>query len=218
MPVKNGYVKLPQRETSVPLNRQETSVWYLLFFLWMSELFETGSSRPLEQLDFLPIKEENKTRILTENLEKIWHEEKKACFDRGKTPRLWRCVAKMLPAKEVLLIILFGMVDMIGGILRCLLLGVILSNLSLNDGDKTVMYVCAVLIGVVSMAERTSTHTRSWMSESAGARIACALKGIIYSKVSLLEGTAPGGYLICFLAKWFHQFQLPRKSITVSLT
>ena len=185
MPGKNGYFKLPPEETSVPLNRQKTSVWHLLFFLWMNDIFKTGGSRPLEQFDLLPIKEQNKTRILTENLKKIWHEEKKACFDRGKTPRLWRCVAKMLPAKEVLLMILFGMVAMIGGLLRCLLLGVILSNLTSSDGDKTVMYICAVLIGVVSMVERTSTHTRSWMSESAGARIACALKGIIYSKVSL---------------------------------
>ena len=77
-------------------------------------------------------------------------------------------MVKMTSIKDVLTMILLGMVDMIGSTLRPLLLGVILSNLISsngdNNGEKTVMYVCAVLIGVISMVERSAAHLRGWMA------------------------------------------------------
>ena len=52
----------------------------------MTDTFEIASSRPLQQSDLLPIEEQNKTRILTEDLQNIWLEERNTCFGRrGKT-------------------------------------------------------------------------------------------------------------------------------------
>ncbi|XP_068705945.1 ATP-binding cassette sub-family C member 4-like isoform X2 [Montipora foliosa] len=190
MPVKERYEQLPREEPASTHCRDEISLWSLLFFHWMTGTFKTGNSRPLQQWDLLPIQEQNKTRGLTEKLKEIWNGERRKRVSCGKRPRLWRCVVKMLPAKDALTMIIFGMVDMIGSTLRTLLLGVILSNLISNNGndngDKTIMYVCAALIGIISMVERLATHSRSWMAEVLGARICSALKGIIYSKITLV--------------------------------
>ena len=77
------------------------------------------------------------------------------------------------------------MVGSICAILHCLLLGVILSNLNSNKGDKTVMYVSAVLMAVSIIGGRIFMQFRNWMAEVMGQRICCALRGMIYSKVKI---------------------------------
>ena len=185
------YHKLPREEPTSSLQREQIDIWSLLFYHWMTDTFKTGNSRPLQQSDLLPIEEQNKTRILTENLQNIWFEERNASFSSGKRPRLWRCVAKILPLREIMIIVLFGMVDSISAILRFLLLGVILSNLTSSEGDKTVMYVSAVLMAVTIIGGRVSAEFRNWMAEVMGQRICCALRGMIYSKVKM-QRLSPG--------------------------
>ena len=185
MPFKGGYEKLPQEEHTSTHYRDEISLWSLLFFHWMTDTFKTGNSRPLQQYDLHPVEEQNKTRFQTEKLQSLWREERRAQAQNGKTPRLWRSVLKMLPTKDVLIVVIFGMVHMIGGTLRCLLLGFILTELTSKNGNKTKIYVCAVLMGIISIGERFSSHLQRWVAEVMGARICCALKGIIYSKVRI---------------------------------
>ena len=179
------YNKLPREEPTSSLQKEKIGIWSLLFYHWMTDTFKTGNSRPLQQSDLLPIEEHNKTRILTENLQNIWLKERNACFGGGKRARLWRCVAKILPLVEIIIMVLFGMVGSICAILRCLLLGVILSNLNSNKGDKTVMYVSAVLMAVSIIGGRIFMQFRNWMAEVMGQRICCALRGMIYSKVKI---------------------------------
>ena len=179
------YNKLPREEPTSSLQKEHIGIWSLLFYHWMTDTFKTGNSRPLQQSDLLPIEEQNKTRILTENLQNIWFEERNRCFDSGKRPRLWKCVAKILPFREVMIMVLFGMVDSICAILRFLFLGVILANLISSNGDKTVMYVSAVLMAVTIIGGRVSLQFRNWMAEVMGQRICCALRGMIYSKVKM---------------------------------
>ena len=181
--MKEKYEQLPREEPASFLHREEIGIWSLLFFDWMTDTFKTGSSRPLQQWDLLPVEEQNKTRVLTEKLKNNWNEERKARNSCGKRPRLWKCILMMLPAKEVFIMTIFGIVDMIGSTLRPLLLGMILSNLISSSKDTSAMYIFAVLIGVISVGERLASHLRCWMAEVMGARISCALKGIVYSKV-----------------------------------
>ena len=185
MPNKMRYNKLPREEPTSSLQKEQISIWSLLFYHWMTDTFKTGNSRPVEQSDLLPIEEQNKTRILTENLQNIWFEERNACFRSGKRPRLWRCVAKILPLREIMIMVLFGMVEAISTITRCLLLGVILSNLTSSKGDKIIMYVSAVLMAVIIIGGRIVMQFRNWMAEVMGQRICCALRGMIYSKVKM---------------------------------
>ena len=179
------YNKLPREEPTSSLQEEHIGIWSQLFYHWMTDTFKTGNSRPLQQSDLLPIEEQNRTRILTENLQNTWSEERNACFGGGKRPRLWRCVAKIVPLREIMIMVLFGMVDSISAILRFLLLGVILSNLTSSKGDKTVMYVSAVLMVVTIIGGRVSMQFRNWMAEVMGQRICCALRGMIYSKVKM---------------------------------
>ena len=182
MPVKGGYDKLPNNQEEP--SREKPSLLSLLSFHWMTETFKIGNCRPLEKSDLLPNDEENKTKALTEKLQTLWHDEKEMRQKCGKKPRLWICVWKLLPLKEIFTILILSMTDIICRVLRPLILGIILSNLTSQNRDKTVMYACAMLLGVTSMGKSLATHLRRWIAEGHGARLCCALKGIMYAKVS----------------------------------
>ena len=179
----SGYKKLPTSSQASSLNREEPGLLSVLLFGWMTEIFKTGNKRPLAKSDFLPLNEENRARVLTEKLQNLWHDQRKACLTTGTTPKLWKSVIKMIPAKEVPVIVLFGALNSICRILHPLLLGFILSRLISQSSSKSLMYVCAVLMGVVAIGKGFASHLRCYMPEVLGARLSCALKGIIYSKV-----------------------------------
>ena len=183
MPVKGGYDKLPNNQEE-PF-REKPDLMSLLSFHWISETFKTGNCRPLEKSDLLPNDEDNKTKALTEKLQILWHEEKEMRQKCGKKPRLWICTWKLLPFKEIFTIVILSMAEIICRLLRPILLGIILSNLASQNQDKTMMYACAVLLGVTSMGKSLATHLRCWIAEQHGAKLCCALKGIMYAKVSI---------------------------------
>ena len=68
---KSGYKKI-----SNDGDTEKISYFSLLFFQWMNKVFKTGSQRPLEESDFLPISEENTSRFVINQLEKKWEKEK----------------------------------------------------------------------------------------------------------------------------------------------
>ena len=182
MPVKGGYDKLPNNQEEP--SREKPSLLSLLSFHWMTETFKIGNYRPLEKSDLLPNDETNKTKALTEKLQTLWHDEKEMRQKCGKKPRLWICVWKLLPFKEIFTTLILSMADIICRVLQPLLLGIILSNLTSQNQDKTVMYACAALLGVTSMGRSLATHLRCWIAEGHGSKLCCALKGIMYAKVS----------------------------------
>ena len=183
MPVKGGYDKLLNNQEEP--SREKPGLMSLLSFHWISETFKTGNCRPLEKSDLLPNDEDNKTKALTEKLLNLWNDEKQMRQRCSKKPRLWLCVCKLFHMKDIFTIIFLSIADVICRILRPLLLGIILSNLMSQNQDKPIMYACAVLLGVTSMGRNISTHLRSWMAEGYGAKLCCALKGIMYTKVSI---------------------------------
>lgn len=183
MPVKGRYDKVPNNQEEP--SREKPGLMSLLSFHWITETFKTGNCRPLEKSDLLPNDEDNKTKALTEKLQILWHDEKEMRQKCGKKPRLWICVCKLLPFKEIFTIVILNMAQSICRVLRPLLLGIILSNLTPQNQDKTVMYACAALLCVTSMGGNLAKHLRRWVAEGHGAKICCALKGIIYAKVSL---------------------------------
>ena len=63
------YNKLPREEPTSSLQKEHIGIWSLLFYHWMTDTFKTGNSCPLQQSDLLAIEEQNKTRILAENLQ-----------------------------------------------------------------------------------------------------------------------------------------------------
>lgn len=177
-----GYDKVPTSEHS-PLRQEEPSLWSLLSLGWMNEIFKTGNTRPIQQSDFLPLDKESKARQLTDKLQGIWDNERKTSLNSGKKPKLWKSVLKMVPPRDAAVIMLFGVVNLISRVLQPLLLGFIISSLVSQSKDSSLMYVCALLLGLAAAGKSFSLHTNGFMSEMLAARLISALKGIIFSKV-----------------------------------
>ena len=54
------------KEANHPLKTAD--ILSILTFSWLNVLFKTGSKRPLDEGDFLPLNEDNDTRVWTEHL------------------------------------------------------------------------------------------------------------------------------------------------------
>ena len=91
----NKYRKIASTEHS-----GSVSFFSSLFFQWINILIKTGSERAVDQNDLLPLKEENTTWFLTEELQAKWTEETANSRIQDVKPKLWKSVFKMLTAKD----------------------------------------------------------------------------------------------------------------------
>ena len=181
---KNGYKRI-----STEGEGQNVSFVSLLFFRWMNSVFKTGSERPLEENDFLPLSEENFTGMLTEQLETKWNKEITKCKSNGKRPKLWKSVLKMLSVKEGMLIIFTGILNSICSLLQPLLLGYLISTLiSTPEPQKNyLLYSCALAMGINALIDCLSINHYFYRCELLSVRIRSSLKGLVYVKVSTNE-------------------------------
>ena len=177
---RNGYNKI-----SPSKDKERVSFLSLLLFQWMNSIFKIGSERPLEENDFLPLSEENSASFLTNQLQANWNKEKTRCNRNNKRPRLWRSVIKLLPVKDVMIIGFMNALYSISRILQPLLLGYFISILMSADAKKdNLLYVCTLALCMNSVIGALSMHHGGYRCEVLGIRISCALKGLIYHKVS----------------------------------
>ena len=166
-------------------DKESASFVSLLFFRWMNSIFKTGSERPLDEDDFLPLSKENSASFLTNQLQANWNKEKTRCNRNNKRPRLWRSVIKLLPVKDVMIIGFMNALYSISRILQPLLLGYFISILMSAEPKKdNLLYVCTLALCINSVIGALSMHHRGYRCEVLGIRISCALKGLIYHKVS----------------------------------
>ena len=183
---KKGYETIEADEnddTSSSHPTKSASFLSLLTFWWMNSIFKTGSKRPLNQSDFLPLHEKDRTRDLTEGLQKEWNNHVQECNKtEGKQPRLWKCVLKMVSRKEILFILSFWLMDSICRVSLPVVLGVLLRSLSSAEMDHSLAFGCCLLLGLSGLST-TSTHYSAYLSELLGMRLSSAIKGIVYLKV-----------------------------------
>ena len=157
----------------------------LLFFQWMNSVFKTGSQRPLEEDDLLPLSEENFTSSLTERLQKKWRKENTKCKGNGKRPKLWKSVIQMLSVKDYMIILFTGASFTICGLLQPLFLGYLISALTSTEPQKNdLLYGCAIAMGINALIGNLGRHQFDYRCELLGIRISSAIKGLIYRKVS----------------------------------
>ena len=97
---RNGYNKISPSE-----DKESVSFVSLLFFQWMNSIFKTGSERPLDENDFLPLSKENCSSFLTDQLQANWNKEKAKCDRNQKRPKLWKSVIKLISVKDVMFIV-----------------------------------------------------------------------------------------------------------------
>ena len=166
-------------------DKESASFVSLLFFRWMNSIFKTGSERPLDEDDFLPLSKENSASFLTNQLQANWNKEKAKCKRNQKRPQLWKCVIKLMSVKDAIIIVFTNALRTISDVLQPLLLGYLIYILMSSELQKdNPLYVCAVALCINSVIGALCMHNYGYRYELLGIRISCALKGLIYSKVS----------------------------------
>ena len=155
----------------------------LFTFWWMNSTFRTGNKRPLNQSDFLPLNEEDRTRDLTERLKDLWNYEVHHCSTTpGEQPKLWKCLLRMLSYREMIFLLIFWFLESIFLLLVPLGLGLLLSLLTATELNRPLIYGCCLFIGMAGVFSAT-THYSAFKSDVVGMRFAAAIRGIIYKKV-----------------------------------
>ena len=155
----------------------------LLTCWWMNGIFRTGNKRPLEQSDFLPLNEEDKTKVQTEKLQEQWDEHVRECsITPGKQPKLWKCVLRILSFKEVLFLLSFWFIESVFRVTLPLALGLLLALLQSTERNQPLVAGCCLFIGIAGVLSAT-THYSGFRCDLLGMRLSNALKGIVYRKV-----------------------------------
>ena len=157
----------------------------LLFFQWMNSIFKIGSQRPLDENDFLPLPKENSSTFLTDQLQANWNKEKAKCNRNQRRPKLWKCVIKLFSVKDAIIIAFTNALHSISTLLQPLLLGYLISLLMSSEPQKqNLLYGCTLALCINSIIRALCMHHYDYRCELLGIRISCALKGLIYNKVS----------------------------------
>ena len=178
---RNGYNKISPSE-----DKERVSFLSLLLFQWMNSIFKKGSERPLDEDDILPLSKENSASFLTDQLQTNWNTEKTKCNKNQNRPKLWKSVIKLISVKDVIIIGFTIALYSIYQILQPLLLGFLISILISAEPTKdNLPYVCTLALCINFVIGTLSMHHRGYRCELLGIRISCALKGLIYHKVSL---------------------------------
>ena len=177
---RNGYNKISPSE-----DKESVSFVSLLFFQWMNSIFKTGSERPLDEDDFLPLSKENSASFLTDQLQANWNKEKTKCNKNQKRPKLWKCVMKWISVKDAIIIVFTNSLRSISVVLQPLLLGYLIFILMSSEPHKDyLLYGCTLALCTNSVIGALCIHHYDYRCELLGIRISSALKGLIYSKVS----------------------------------
>lgn len=179
------YEKISQDDKKTRKADNTQSIFSLLTFSWISGVFKIGSKRPLKESDFLDLPEEDRTNQFTEELQEKWNEELERSRHKGREPRLWKAVLKLVSSSNIFFIVLTRLVDSIGRFSQPFLLGYFLSVLMRPDESHYyLLYGCPALIMVAVIVRSLAMHQFDYRSLYLGMQLRSALKGIVYLKVS----------------------------------
>lgn len=150
---------------------------------WMNSIFKIGSKRPLNQSDFLPLRDEDRTRDITERLQEDWDHHVKECRSNGtKQPKLWKCLMRMVSWGEIFYFMSFFFIQSIARVTQPLVLAWIIHLLSFSGTQQSFTYVSCLLLSLSGLSS-ACTHFSFYRFELLGMRLRSALKGIVYLKV-----------------------------------
>jgi len=175
-------------ETNQPSHpMQSANFLSFLTFWWMNGIFEIESKRPLNQSDFLPLHEKDRTGDLTERLQREWNHHLRECNStEGKEPKLWKSMLKMISWKEILYLMSFYFIESVCRVLQPLVLGWLLHLLSSTEVDRSLTYACCLLLSLGGLSS-ACRHYPAYRFELIGMRLSSALKGIVYLKVRVQD-------------------------------
>lgn len=172
-------------DDNVHPQRKANLISYLLFW-WTNDLFKTGNQRPLQQSDFWPLHEEDKTCLLTKQLQSQWVKDLNEHNRTGQKLSLWRSAMKILSPKDLCVICIAGLLDSVGRFLQPFFLGVFISTLMSNTPERGLLCGCAGLMLLIVVMKSVAVHHSSFKLYVIGMRMKASLKGVIFRKVSFL--------------------------------
>ena len=173
------------KKISTNEEREAVSFLSLLLFQWMNSIFKIGSERPLDENDFLPLSKENSASFVTDQLQANWNKERAKCKGDQKRPKLWKCVIKLISVKDTLIIVLTNTLYSVCTLLQPLLLGYFISILMSSEPQKdNILYGCTLALCINSVIGALCMHQQDYRCELLGTRMSCALKGLVYHKLS----------------------------------
>ena len=154
-----------------------------LLFWWTNDLFKTGNQRPLEQSDFWPLHEEDKTSLLTEQLQSQWIKDLNESNLAGKEPRLWKSAMKVLSRKDLCVLSCAGLLDSVDRFLQPFFVGVFISTLMSKSPERGLLCGCAALMLLIVLMKSIAVHHSSFKLYVIGMWMKASLKGVIFKKV-----------------------------------
>ncbi|XP_015778089.1 PREDICTED: multidrug resistance-associated protein 4-like [Acropora digitifera] len=154
---------------------------------WMNSIFKIGSKRPLNQSDFLPLRDEDRTRDITERLQEDWDHHVKECGSNGaRQPKLWKCLVRMISWGEIFYLMSFFFVESLARVTQPLVLAWIIHLLSSSETQQPFTYVSCLLLSLSGLFTACK-HFSNYRFELLGMRLRSALKGIVYLKIPLIS-------------------------------
>ncbi|XP_015763251.1 PREDICTED: multidrug resistance-associated protein 4-like [Acropora digitifera] len=187
---KRKYEPLTTEEEDGNVNdssRSNISFLSELGICWMNSIFKIGSKRPLNESDFLPLRDEDRTRDITERLQEDWDHHVKECRSNGtKQPKLWKCLMRMISWGEIFYFMSFFFIQSIARVTQPLVLAWIIHLLSSSGTQQSFTYVSCLLLSLSGLSS-ACTHFSNYRFELLGMRLRSALKGIVYLKIPLIS-------------------------------
>lgn len=166
-------------------NPRDGASWLsVIFFWWMNDVLRLGNKRPLTEEDLFPILEDYKSEVLVENAERFWFDEIKKSKSQNTKPRLWIVLARLIPWKSTLAMIILKAFSSISFALLPLCLWLLLKTL--NDGpnlDMKLAFMYVAFLGITSLVRAASIQHYDTASELWGLKMKVALIGLVYKKV-----------------------------------
>ena len=167
-------------------NPKDGANWLsIIFFWWMNDVLKLGNKRPLTEKDLFHLPEDHKAEVLVEEAERNWLEELKRTQSKGKKPRLWKAMVRLIPWKSGLVMIILKTLESLSFVFLPLCLWLVLKTL--NDGpdlDMKSVSMYVALLGLTSLIKALTTHHYDYLSELWGLKLKVALIGLVYKKVN----------------------------------
>ena len=181
---RKSYEQIPGGSQAPEDPQKQASFFSRLTFWWMNEVFKTGAKRPLEESDLLPLQKEHETEALTDTLWDKWTQELKRSEETRSDPQLWRCAFRAIPAREFCVLMVAGVMDTVSSLLGQLLLGFIVSKISVREGnERSFLWFCASWMFLASILRNPAAHLFYYRSYIWGMQLQAAVKGMVYKKV-----------------------------------
>lgn len=160
-----------------------TGLFSYLFFTWLNGLLKLGYQRPLTDDDLLELSDDNKAQDLVAKLHVLWMEEMNSAEKRGRKPRLWKAMWKLL-FRDVIIFTTVKLMD--DAVQFTLVVSVWFYLTLLEEGshmDHKYASGLVACIGILSLIRVLFVHHYAYLSLSAGVRLKSAVIGLIYKKV-----------------------------------